>query len=202
MKYDRDSYGNCYENVATVNQGEVGISSSESKTPILATSGLGPCISLSGWSPEQKIGFLTHWDTKYNSLGTFPVLCDKLLNGSNEPIEFEVRIVGGEKGYSESDSEYRKEHMEIINSFIADQNWKLVEEDSGEVLGRFLDPQRNQHIPSLENNFYVRSIALDCRTGQALPYKDCDFFERQSTRSNSIFDYREGRHIVDCVTRT
>jgi len=190
MKYDRDSYGNCYENVATVNQGEVGISSSESKTPILATSGLGPCISLSGWSPEEKIGFLTHWDTDYNSMTTFPVLYDKLLNGSNEPIEFEVRIVGGEKGISDSDVEHRKRHMEIINSFVNDKNWNLIEEDSGEVLGRFLDPQRNKHLPSLENNFYVRSIALDCRTGQALPYQDCDFFERQWTRSNGIFDYR------------
>ena len=89
--------------------------------------------------------------------------------------------------------------MEIINSFVNDKNWNLVEEDSGAVPGRFLDPLRNKHITDLENKIYARSIALDCRTGQALPYKDDGgFFTRRTMRPNGLFDYRGETRFVDC----
>ena len=190
MKYDRNSYGDRYENIAIVNQGEIGISSSESKSPILATSGLGVCISLSGWSPEQKIGFLTHWPCKKSVRNTFPVLNDILLNSSNEPTDFEVRIVGCEKPFSEEMIKYGKERLEQVKQLVSEQNWKLIEEDSWDVPGRFLDPNRNKIQKDLENKSYARSIALDCRTGQALAYKSTNFFLRRWTNRNTVFDYR------------
>ncbi len=68
--------------------------------PILATFGLGTCVSLVGYEPNQRVGFLTHYTSLTEIDDSFPDLLWALykLGLSHEaPTRFEVRLVGGWK---------------------------------------------------------------------------------------------------------
>lgn len=50
--------------VQEISQREGVFSTSESKNPILATYGIGPCVSVIGYSKDLKRGFVTHYDSQ------------------------------------------------------------------------------------------------------------------------------------------
>ena len=141
----RIQYSGNYEKVTEVLMREFAITHSEDIKPVLATYGLGPCVALVGWSQEHKIGFITHYDALTDLPGSYGSLLyhlSKQLEGDSS--EFDVRIIGGLTGFSESLIDFLKPRLSIRE----DMEMKVVEE---ETLGYD------------ENG---RDILLDTRTGK------------------------------------
>lgn len=126
--------------VSLIFPGEQGITRADSIKPILATFGLGPCISVSGYDKERSVGFLTH----YHSLVEILESMQQVVNAMPiQELQFDVSIIG-------SDSFTVSMYKEI--KFVLEQlsqglmKFKVTEED-------VLDSVK-------------RSVALDTRTGE------------------------------------
>lgn len=116
-----------YKDLVDIGQREFGITKADDIKPILATYGLATCVGFVGWSPEKKVGFLTHYDALTKLPESFDYLTDCILKQvSHKSSEFDVRLIGG---WDESDP-----IIEFLKSNL-DQNRKikmnLVEEDIG-----------------------------------------------------------------------
>jgi hypothetical protein len=136
-----------YKYLVDIGQREFGITKARDRKPILATYGLATCVGFVGWSPEQKVGFLAHYDALTKLPESFDYLIDCVLKQSqNKSPEFDVRLIGG---WDESDS-----IIEFLKSNL-NQNRKikmnLIEEDIG-------------------RSGLVKSVALDTRTGKTYSY--------------------------------
>jgi chemotaxis receptor (MCP) glutamine deamidase CheD len=146
----RTHFSGDYTKVLEILQRESGITTSENEKSVLATYSLGPCVAVAGWSPEYKLGFLTHFDGNTKLDESFSELYYNLLQKvGNESTEFDVRIVGGRMNVSESLIKRIKGKLNIQPKL----RMNLVEEDT----------------VGLES-FIGRDIALDTKTGQTFSY--------------------------------
>lgn len=144
----RPPYQGSYEEMAEVSQREFGVTRGDDSKPVLATYGLGPCVSMVGWSPEHKVGFLTHYDGLAELPGSFGSLLYRISQQlEGEASEFDVKIIGGQTGQSEQIIDFLKARLNMRK----DIQMKLTEEETG----------------GYTNN---RSIALDTRTGEVFSY--------------------------------
>jgi len=112
--------------VQEVLPGEYAITSATSSKPVLATCGLGPCVSLAGYNKTYKVAFLTHYRVGSNVLWSYNNLVKELLVFTNKKAKFELTLVGGEKNYSEG-------LINIIKSKINSESrleMSLIEEDT------------------------------------------------------------------------
>src|SRR3989344_1943718 len=127
-------YNGSYDHLVEVSMNEFAVTNTNASKPVLATYGLSPCVSLVGYSPEDKVGFLTHYYGCTDMGNSFGLLLYHILKQlgknpsdfSSDPTNFEVRLIGGYNGMSES----------LINSIRgrfhtrSDISMKLVEEDT------------------------------------------------------------------------
>jgi hypothetical protein len=144
----RPQYHGSYDELTEVLQREFGITNGDDSKPILATYGLGPCVSMIGWSPKHKVGFLTHYDSMTKLSDSFSTLFYRISQQlEKKASEFDVRIVGGETNQSEQIIDFLKSRLNMRK----DIKMRLIEEDTGGCMN-------------------PRSIALDTRTGETFSY--------------------------------
>ncbi|MCM8783889.1 MAG: hypothetical protein NC818_03845 [Candidatus Omnitrophica bacterium] len=124
----------------TVLQREAGITSAETNQPYLLTFGAGPCVIVTLYDPNTKIGTLIHFDAISDIRGALgKVIYHMKINGAN--IErLEARIIGGNTGSSEELIYQIYKALESIGGI------QIVEKD---ILG-----------------FESRSIIMDTNTGE------------------------------------
>ncbi|MBS3094875.1 hypothetical protein J4474_04370 [Candidatus Pacearchaeota archaeon] len=145
-KAEKTLYTKNFEKVVEVSLREFAITSSLDSKPILATYGIGPCVSFSGWSPRHKIGFMTHYDARTRMADSFGNLLSNLseiLQG--ESTQFKVRIIGG---YAISESYNIISFLESRLGSRKDLAMTLVEKD---IFGDRVES---------------KSVALDTKTGR------------------------------------
>ena len=127
------------------------ISTEKSDTPIIATWGIGPCIMLSGYDTEQKIGFLVHYSDSAEICYTANSLVKEISKTTkNKPI-LQFYLVGGYSGMS-------NETLTDVERYLQ-ENFNRPKISHKDVLGK-LGP------------FDARSFALDTRNGKiySLPH--------------------------------
>lgn len=73
--------------------------SSQSDRPIMATWGVGPCLTLGGYDSKQKVGFLVHDFDGRRICHTADDLVEK-LQIQREGLDFQFYLVGGVQGWS------------------------------------------------------------------------------------------------------
>ena len=56
----RPEYQGDYSLLNLVGMGEATVSTSESQRPVIGSVGMGPCVAMAGYDPNQKIGFVSH----------------------------------------------------------------------------------------------------------------------------------------------
>ena len=164
----RPPYGGDYEKMAEIFQREFGISRRDDSKPVLATYSLGPCVAMVGWSPEHKVGFLTHYDRSTELPSSF----EGLLYITSQQLEgvaseFDVRIVGGQTDCVSSERiiDFLKARLNMGK----DIRMRLIEEETG----------------GYPTN---RSIALDTRTGEVFSYDPkLNLHRRKITRSDIMW---------------
>jgi len=158
--------------IIEVSQHEQAITNAEDKKPILATYGLAPCISFSGWSPRHRIGFMTHYDSKTELESSFEILLKNISEQLHwQSTEFETRIIGG---YN-----YNNNSQETIN-FIKSK----------------LNARPNITMKLVEERIFTReveSVLLDTITGYVGVYNpkkpveiNEDFFKELINNLNSL----------------
>lgn len=147
----RQNYSGDLNLLNNVSTDSASISDINSSKPILATGGIGPCVSLCGYDPRLKIGFLLHVSSSSNF--------DRIISRINEYLKeryvettfnFQFYLIGGIKSWTEQNVNYIKNyvHYHYPNSAI-------VHED---VLGS-------------SSRFYLgKSFLLDIRNGNVYSY--------------------------------
>jgi hypothetical protein len=143
-------YSGSNDLVSIVSQGEQGITNSSDKKPVLATFGIGPCVSVVGYDSSKKTGFLTHYDSCVdleNSLASLFGLFPK-----DQEFNFDVSIIGGD---GSSVSTYRAIKSQLESKSDTALRLNVSEED---IFGN-----------------ESRSVALDTRTGQKFVYDPKQF---------------------------
>lgn len=146
----RPEYTGSIGDVVEVDMNQQGVTRATDSKPVLATFGLGPCVSLVGYEPLAKVGFLTHYTslTKVNdSFSELLWIFYKIGLSHDAPTRFEVRLVGGWEGSLDKLIGELKTRVRYGTMF----NMEIVEEDTGYVGGG-------------------RSVALDTRTGELFSY--------------------------------
>src|SRR3989344_4441694 len=73
--------------------------SSQSDRPVMATWGVGPCITLCGYDPKYKTGFLVHDSEDRKICHTTDDLVEKLQE-QMKGLDFQFYLVGGFQGWS------------------------------------------------------------------------------------------------------
>lgn len=141
-----------YDNVVEAFMQEGVITHSEDSKPYAATFGLGSCVAIVGWSPELKLGFVTHLDnSKYlKKLGDLYYHVNKFA--PNENIVMHIYLVGGQKGMSDSLIQ------DIRNNLI---KWNRIWA-SNKIEFKLIREFLNEDNPS--------SICLDTRNGNIYLY--------------------------------
>jgi len=141
--------GNC-DSIIEILAGEMAITRTTDPKPVIAIPGLGPCVSLIGYEPEQKYAFATHyhaWTSLSDSYGILLYNLSKYL--PTKPANFEVGIIGGWDNEPSS-----KEIIDFFNRQLnvrKDISMNLIEEDTG-------------------GDMAVRNIAIDSRNGIKYDY--------------------------------
>ena len=132
-----------YENTQEILPGEFGITTSNDPKNILATYGLGPCISILGIGeiicPTSKepltIGFLSHYTPCTNIDEAFGILLYHLSKlTERQKVCFESRIVVGRRRFSEKQIEQLR--RKLVVPLRKDITFNLVEEKEGNIAGR------------------------------------------------------------------
>ena len=144
----RPDYAGNMADVVEIGQREQGVTRATDPKPVLATFGIGPCVSLVGYSGERQTGFLTHYDGTIGLRHSFSELFFNLYRlGHVDGDRFDVRLVGEHEGTSDGIMSGLKTAIQHGSCF----NMQLVEEDTGYIEGS-------------------RDIALDTRTGETFAY--------------------------------
>jgi chemotaxis receptor (MCP) glutamine deamidase CheD len=130
--------------VSIVSQGEQGITHADSEKPILATFGIGPCISVSGYDKEKSVGFLTHYDSLVEVLESMQQVSDGM---PTQELQFDVSIIGSDDS---TVSMYKEIKSALEQLSQGSMKFNVTEED---VFGNV-----------------SRSVALDTRTGERFVY--------------------------------
>ena len=146
----RIEYNKEMEVVAEVFQKQQAVTRANCNKPVLATFGIGPCISIVGYEPISMIGFLTHYDSLTEIKESFTNLLIALYKaGAKEENEFQVRLVSNFNSINKADLELIKILLKHGTAF----KMKLIEEDTR---------------PSETD--LCKSIALDTRSGEVYSY--------------------------------
>ena len=162
-----------YRNVVEAFMQEGIITHSEDLMPYAATFGLGSCVAIVGWSPELKLGFVTHLDnSKYlEKLGHLYYHVNKFA--PNENIVMHIYLVGGQQGMSDSliqDIRY--------NLIKWNNSWK-----SNNIEFKLIREYLNENNPS--------SICLDTRNGNLYLYDGKHSqFSKLNDRQMKLFELR------------
>src|SRR3989338_5309708 len=143
-------YSGSHDLVSIVSQGEQGITHSDDGKPVLATFGIGPCISIVGYDSTNKTGFLTHYDPCVDLEASLSALFDSLPQ--DQKFEFDISIIGGN---GSSVNTYRAIKSQLEAQTNPTRKLNVSEED---IFGN-----------------ESRSVALDTRTGQKYVYDPKQF---------------------------
>jgi len=141
-------------------QSEMAITHEHSSTPIAATYGLGPCISLSGYDPTNKIAFVIHFATDKEVEVCGPKLFSYFFGLQKKPVEapLQVHLHGGKEGASNSTLVAIYNLLQSVHQSRPPSTYRVAS------IGVLYDPSL----------FYVtkfsRSIAVDARTGHVSSY--------------------------------
>lgn len=147
----RPKYSGNINDVVEVGMNQQGVTRASDNKPVLATLGLGPCVSLVGYEPNHRVGFLTHYTalTKVSdSFSGLLIVLYQLGLTDSAPTKFDVRLIGG---WEREDELIRELRIKVM--YGAFFNMKIVEEDTGYV------------------GDGSRSVALDTRTGKLFSYE-------------------------------
>ncbi|MDP3639732.1 MAG: hypothetical protein Q8R53_00830 [Nanoarchaeota archaeon] len=145
----RPEFSGNMDDVVDVSMNQQAVTRATDAKPVLATFGLGPCVSLVGYEPSEKVGFLTHYSASTEVNNSFPNLLATLYRiglSHDGPTRFEVRLVGG---WEREDKLIQELKTRVRHGTMF--NMEIVEEDTGYV----------------EEG---RSVALDTRTGELFSY--------------------------------
>lgn len=141
-------------------------SSGESKSPIIATYGAGPCVIVEGYSNEFKRGFLIHWDYltdkklgEKNNLYWIPKSLTHIgyfgTKDITKKVEYKIRILQGTNFPGILNP--IKNYFNVMNSFKDKKiSFKIIQERIG---GK---PAQGENI------------ALDLRNGETFSYDPFD----------------------------
>jgi len=143
-------YSDTHDLVTIVSQGEQGITDSTDKKPVLATFGIGPCISIVGYDSTKRAGFLTHYDSCVDLEASLASVFESLPR--DQQFEFDISIIGGD---GSSVNIYRAIKSKLETQSNPNVKLNVSEED----------------VFSNES----KSIALDTRTGQKFVYDPKQF---------------------------
>ena len=117
-----------------------GKTSANDSRPVLGTSGMGPCLGMAIYNPEQKTGAIAHFDTR-TDLSSL----DKLIEDMGvKNHKLEIHLAGGD----ETSEHSRNMVGQIIQKLNSYDN---VQIKSADIMG----PSGN-----------LRSLALDTRSGE------------------------------------
>lgn len=135
MKFYKNLIGNEYhgpmDRVAEIFQNEFGLTTYSDLKPVLATYGLMNCVSIGGYEPELKIGFLTHYQDNTNLDNSFGYLLYQISRLTKDRNSlFKTKISGGISGMSERLVNELRRKLEI--SLRPDIKFEIIGED---VLG-------------------------------------------------------------------
>lgn len=148
--------------VQEIFQREGAFSTAESEKPILATYGIGPCVSVVGYSKDLKRGFVTHYDSQTDkdlgkldnqywlpkSLGLVSYWGTK---GAENIVKYDIQILQGQNNPELLNG--LEEYMDNMNNWNSDK------------------VQLNVVNRDVEEQFYEgKNIALDLRTGKSFSY--------------------------------
>lgn len=147
----RPTYQGNMDEVVSVSMNQQAVTRATASKTVLTTHGLGPCVSLVGYEPSAKVGFLTHYSSVTNVDQAFPNLLYQLYQTGlthEEPNKFEVRIIGG---WDPLDSLINKLRARLSGGTLF--NMEIVGEEIGDL-----------------GNGRGRNVALDTRTGELFSY--------------------------------
>lgn len=117
-----------YAKTEEIFQNEYGITTTDDPKSILVTYGLVNCVGIVGFNPEQKIGFLAHYQDNTDIDGAFGTLLywlSRITRG--ERRIFKVKIVGGVHGMLE---ELVKKLRAKLNQNLRDDiKFEIIKED-------------------------------------------------------------------------
>jgi len=139
--------------VAEVLQGEFAVTSSNSRFPVLATYGVGPCVGVAGWDSNRKVAFLCHFDAQACVLSSQDSILDHLRRSSvSEGFSGELTIFSG---------------MSTVRDRITQNVIELFRRDFGPA---FKFQISNQNLgSSLEAGGLA--LAVDSRNGSMMTYR-------------------------------
>ena len=183
--------------VQEIFQREGTFSTAESEKPILATYGIGPCVSVVGYSKDLKRGFVTHYDSQTDkefgkldnqywlpkSLGLVSYWGTK---GAEDIIKYDIQIIQGQNNPELLDG--LEKHIDNMNNWNSDKiQLEVVSRD-------------------VEDQFYGgKNIALDLRTGKSFSYnslsnpdrRDLDQFTAMQLSFPSPLKWKIDKTLMD-----
>ena len=126
----------------------------------MASIGLGSCIGLTLYSPEQKIGAMVHIMLPESSGRTdrpgkyadtaIPLLLEELAARSVRKSTLVARMAGGATMFEAFSASMNigQRNIEKVRSLLQQQNLRLVSEDVGGKMGRsvYFTPQENGKV--------------------------------------------------------
>ncbi len=146
----RPEYQGDYSLLNLVGMDEATISTAESQRPVIGSVGMGPCIAMVGYDPNQKIGFVSH-----NGAGNYTgVLHDSVLGElkkkAKSDLEMDIYIVGGMIGSGKLASRLRNIARENFNPRTINEDLALNVSDWTYLGKSFLLDVRDGKVYSID----------------------------------------------------
>ena len=130
LKIDRPILKAGFERTVDVSMSEYAIASARSPKNILATFGLGPCISLAGYDPANRVGFLSHIAGGHTCMDLLIQVTHSTLRMTNNTrATFSLVIVGSND--SNTSDLLHIVRRDINNSMNPDVKFHLEYEEIG-----------------------------------------------------------------------
>ena len=154
----RPEYQGDYSLLNLVNGGEATISTSESQRPVIGSGGMGPCVAMAGYDPNQRIGFVSH-----NGVGDY-VGClhnqvlEELRKKSKSELEMDIYIIGGMMGSRELTSRLRNIARENFNPRIINEDLALNVSDWTYLGKSFLLDVRDGEVYSIDGGGQLQYV--------------------------------------------
>ena len=156
----RPEFQGDYSLLNLVHGGEATVSTSQSQRPVIGSVGMGPCVAMAGYDPNQKIGFVSH-----NGVGDYVgVLHDLVLKELREKtksnLEMDIYIVGGMTGSGELASRLRDIARENFNPRTINEDLALNVSDWTYLGKSFLLDVRDGRIYSIDGGGQLQYVPL------------------------------------------
>jgi hypothetical protein len=111
----RPKYMDDYSLLNLVGMDEATISTAESQRPVIGSGGMGPCVAMAGYDPNQRIGFVSHNSAMFDPEFLHNLILKELRKKSESDLEMDIYIVGGMVGSRELASRLRNIAREYFN---------------------------------------------------------------------------------------